>query len=221
MDNLCGRKHNVLADVSKLLSLLGTGDVIEVRVARATLAAYGEHAIDDLLTVLMHGSARQVANVVLVLGEIVSPQALEPLVHVLHTHPNQVIRANTAKALANYGPDPRVLKALADLLTQEPDFATQWAIAALGSIPGQQALRILLAYLSQAPDSTMRYTVIKALGERGDRRARRYILPYLDAPDTHVRDHARRALEKLDDPAANPLPTDASAGLHTRKKYTS
>jgi HEAT repeat protein len=182
--------------VKKLWIALDRVELREILEAREHLIVLGRPIVPELLALLDSGTDRQVANAVIVLGNIAEPQCIEKLIDLLHHHSNLVVRSNAAKALSVFT-DPRVAEALIYSLDHESGLVSMGVIAALQQIGGSLVLDVLLHQLKKHRDPEMHYLIIRAIGELGDRSVANQLIPFLDSSDHHTRRETIVALKKL------------------------
>ncbi len=180
-----------------LLTILATGTHEELKAARRALAASGDEALAPLLALLRTGSERQVANAVLVLGDLASPDAIEPLLALLSGHHHVIVRCNVAEVMGKFAHNPRIVEELIAAVQREKGLVAMWCLTSLGKQGGERTRQFLSAFIHHTASTTLRIMAIRAIGELGDPAAVEALMPYLQDHDRHVRDHASMALQKL------------------------
>lgn len=187
-------KNNQFYDLWQQLT---STDLVEVQVARQTLIQMGEQIRDDLLSVIETGTDKQIANAVIVMGEIGDTCYEETLCQFLQRHENCVVRFNAAKMLGKFCSE-QVIETLASHLEHDNEMVGMWILSSLGTIGGERAKQALLDYLQLPPSHTMCYMTLRALGDIGDEDLVPIITPYLKHSKHHVRTDAQLALEKIE-----------------------
>lgn len=183
-------------DFDYLWECLGAQDFLEVVEGRSELINLGSPIVEPLISATLTGTVKQIANAIIVMGEIGDTRFLDSLCALLQHHENIVIRSNAAKILGNF-PSGQAVETLISKLEHDNEMVTMWITVSLGKIGGQDAKQALLKYLNLPPSSTMTYMTIRALGDIGDADLAPIITPYLTHEKDHVRNDAQLALEKI------------------------
>jgi len=132
------------------------------------------------------------------IGKIPDPCAVDALIAILGTHPQDSARGQAARVLASHEPkDERAVEALARTLKEEKTYSVRGdAATALGTFKGQKAYDAL-AYALNDREEAVRRAAAAALGELGDKRAADLLKPLLRDPSEYVIQDAAGALQKL------------------------
>lgn len=125
-----------------------------------------------------------VAAVVVALGQIGSPQAVELLIHALN-HAPWYVRGEAAEALGRIG-TPEAIKALMKALHDEDNYVRGDAAEALGRIGDPQVVEALMKALHDS-DSYVRGMAAIALGQIGSPQALDGLIKVLNHEDRFVR----------------------------------
>jgi len=192
--------------------------VVETLHARKTIAialtSAGETAIPALLPMLKDDRWYVVRNMVTILGEIGSPEAVKAL-QISARHPEPKVRKEIIKAFMKINGSAGE-SALLTLMEDEDEEVVKQAIHALGVIRSKAALGPLIDIVTVSDmflkDLTMKKHAVLALGRIGDRQATAPILDLLEcrgwlAPVRwqELKIAAATALGQLGDDTALPL----------------
>jgi HEAT repeat protein len=181
--------------IQDLIAKLDSRDIDKITQARTALVQLGSSVLEPLIDLLQQGSNYQIANAVVVLGQITDPRCVVPLIRISN-HPNLIVRTNLAKALGNFD-DIRAKQTLMNMLNYEHEIVQQWVIISLGRFGGSDVVTALTQFLQINQCTTLCHIAIKVLGDIGDSQAVPYIVPFLDNENHHVRTHANLALSAL------------------------
>jgi len=192
--------------------------VVETLHARKTIAIAltraGETAIPALLPMLKDERWYVVRNMVTILGEIGSPEAVKAL-QLAARHPEPKVRKEIIKALMKIN-NSAGESTLLTLMEDEDEEVVKQAIHALGVIRSKVALRPLIDIVTASDmflkDLTLKRHAVLAIGRIGDRQATSTILDLLEcrgwlAPVRwqELKIAAATALGQLGDDTALPL----------------
>jgi HEAT repeat protein len=131
------------------------------------------------------------------LGKLHDARAVPPLIALMQSNVNALVRITTAQTLARFD-DPRVFPALVRSLSDDQEGVRGSAALALGRTRKPAVLDLLLPLL-RSGSSYLRERAAEGLGELGDRRASGPLMDVLNNPATPPRLalECQSALEKL------------------------
>lgn len=180
-------------EIEKLIARLDDTDIFVQLDARDMLVTMPDKAIPPAIKLLEYGTPRQIANAIIIIGDVGDTSTASYLLPFL-SDKDLMIRINAARAIGEVGNRDMIPMILDALAVEEDATTATWLVTSLGRLKGYDEI---LAILENSEGSYVCYTAIKALGEIGNPAAIEYILPFLDDENRHVRDHALIALKKL------------------------
>ena len=149
--------------------------------AMDALVRQGDGALDRVVTLLAHESWELRLHGAVVLGNIRSSRAVEPLARLLNDSAENVVHA-AAESLGSIG-DPRAVPYLVEVLRTQEFWSQYPTVVALGRIGHHSATEPLLDYIQ---DEMLAPAVVDALGSIGDPRALQPLLQVLEAAEPLV-----------------------------------
>jgi HEAT repeat protein len=183
--NKLARLHAVHA-LPEILSLLTSPDEDVQEASIHALEALGtkdpERVVPALLAVLHDLDWYKRMRAVQALGHLSSPSALEPLKTLLHTDPNETVRASAAEALGSYS-NEAVLSDLEQALSDEDESVRVDAARSIGLIASPAFLPHLLAHIASASTMEERLALVAAAYRLGSREHLEELLQMLQRAD--------------------------------------
>jgi len=194
-----------LDEIPNLLQLLQVGDSVQRQQAAIALSHMQDgRIIGGLLAALDDPDSTVRANAAAGLGLNEVSDAVEPLITLLRSDDEDIVRERAATALAQIG-DPRAIDPLIDALDDSGTWIRNRVAYVLGASKDPRAVEPLLELLNHEDDSTQGVAAW-ALGAIGDDRAFDPLLGLLRDPNPSVRGNAAWALgEFADERAIDPL----------------
>jgi HEAT repeat protein len=170
--------------------------------AWSALAHIGRPAVEPCISALKRSSAEPREALILALGSIRDPRAIDPLAS-LFANPNPSVRCQLVWALQDFD-DRRVVPPLLRALKDDDDRVRQNAADALASHRDPQAVGPLIACLTDK-DNVVRRNAAMSLGKQADPRAVPALLGVMRDPSERngIRSSAARSLGQTGDASAH------------------
>jgi HEAT repeat protein len=182
--------------VVPLIHILGSESGPERTAAIKAISGIGQAAVRDAVEALNHEGSRVREGAALVLGEIHSPEATEPLVGAF-ADPNPAVQAAAAFALGE-SRHPLALECLIRGLEKSSDHLRQRIFHALGRTGDPAAVAALAGFIHAGRlDAQSQTIAVEALRQLP---CGEYVANSLNSGNEHLRDWALIASQQLKDP---------------------
>lgn len=180
--------------ITQLIKAL-SGEPQESANARAKLLQMGKAVVEPLVETMMRANGKESLAAARLLGELMEPQALEPLFKALAL-PSPLLAWEVLRAILKY-PGRDTLVRLVETMPHCHLITQQNIVLAMQDQNDPRVVPALIKQLSVVESPTLLYAIIQTLGMLGDSQAIPAIHAHRNDSNHHVREWVAVALRQL------------------------